>query len=421
MNTKRTGSYDVLVIGGGVIGLNVALSLVDAGRSVCLLDAGDVGAGAALGSCGTLTPSHAIPLTAPGMMKRALKSLFQPNAPLRVAPRWDAKLLRWLLRFSRESWPARFEETLLLRADLLRRSVSALRELCTQHGWHDVLHQQGHDYVAVTEASWRRLQHEAEVLRPLGVVSETLTADEIRQEHTGLNANVCGALHFPNDAHLDPRVYLRQLVQQAESMGVDVQSHTAVLALLHDAGCVQGVRTSQGDVHGQQVVVCAGAKSVELLRGVGVELPLVPGKGYSIRYQQTQPKPARPLVLDEPAVCVTYADDGLLIGSTMEFVGFDASLNQQRINAIRAGAEAFFDDLPATDSGVPWSGFRPMSVDERPIMGPIDGMRGLWVATGHGMLGVTMSALTGQVMRAWLTQQDVGFDLSPYAPSRFAR
>lgn len=420
MSMKRAGSYDVLVVGGGVIGLNVALSLADAGRSVCLLDAGDVGAGAALGSCGTLTPSHAIPLTEPGMMKRALKSLFQPDAPLRIAPRWDARLLRWLLRFSRQSWPARFEETLLLRAQLLRRSVDALKSLCAQHDWADLLREQGHDYVALTEASWQRLQHEAEVLRPLGVFSETLSVDEIRQAHPELNARVRGALHFPNDAHVDPRAYLRRLVTQARSMGIDIKEHTAALGLLHEAGRVRAVRTPEGDVHGKDVVVCAGAKSVALLRSVGVDLPVVPGKGYSIRYPQTPTQPARPLVLDEPAVCVTYADDGVLIGSTMEFVGFDASLNQKRLRAIRRGAEAFFDALPEANSGEPWCGFRPMSADERPIMGPVDAVDGLWVATGHGMLGVTMSALTGQVMRAWVTKQDAGFDVQPYRPVRFA-
>ncbi|MFZ5657800.1 MAG: NAD(P)/FAD-dependent oxidoreductase, partial [Pseudomonadota bacterium] len=146
-----------------------------------------------------------------------------------------------------------------------------------------------------------------------------------------------------------------------------------------------------------------------------------PGKGYSITYDAPALAPRRPLVLRERSVCVTAWASGFRLGSTMEFSGFDASLNARRLAALERGAAEYLHVPAGPAARERWYGWRPMCVDDVPILGPVPQHDGLWLATGHGMMGMGMSAGTGQLLADLMTGRAPAIDPAPYSPARFAR
>jgi D-amino-acid dehydrogenase len=148
-------------------------------------------------------------------------------------------------------------------------------------------------------------------------------------------------------------------------------------------------------------------------------LPIQPGKGYSITYTRPQLAPVIPMVLKERGVCVTSWASGYRLGSTMEFSGYDRSLNRTRLAALARGAAEYLHEPVGPKIEEEWYGWRPMTYDDLPILGRAPGYRNLSLATGHGMLGVTLSAATGALIAELLSGVSPSLDLKPYAPTRF--
>jgi D-amino-acid dehydrogenase len=144
-----------------------------------------------------------------------------------------------------------------------------------------------------------------------------------------------------------------------------------------------------------------------------------PGKGYSLTYERPALAPRHALTLCEPSVCVTTWSGGYRLGSTMEFSGYREGLNRPRLDALRRGASTFLREPEGRELVEEWWGWRPMSVDEVPIIGPSQRWKNLWLATAHGMLGVSMSAATGELVAAQMAGTPSAIDPAPYAPARF--
>jgi D-amino-acid dehydrogenase len=145
-----------------------------------------------------------------------------------------------------------------------------------------------------------------------------------------------------------------------------------------------------------------------------------PGKGYSITYERPALSPRRPLVLHERSVCVTTWENGLRLGSTMEFSGYDATLNRRRLGAIERSARDYMREPAGPAKREEWFGWRPMTFDDLPIIGAVPGQPHLWLATGHGMLGISMSVATAQLVADLVTGRATQIDPTPYRVERFA-
>jgi D-amino-acid dehydrogenase len=167
------------------------------------------------------------------------------------------------------------------------------------------------------------------------------------------------------------------------------------------------------------VLVALGPWSANFLAPHGIRLPIQPGKGYSQTYSPPALKPNMPLVLREHSVCVTAWDDGFRLGSTMEFSGYDASLNDRRLAALERGARDYLRDPVGPQLRERWYGWRPMTYDDLPILGAAPRLSKLWLATGHGMMGMGMSAVTGEMLAALITGKAPSLDPTPYAATRF--
>lgn len=410
---------DVLILGAGVIGLSCAYYLARAGRDVTLLDQGRPGCGSSHGNCGTITPSHAPPLAKPGAVRMALESMLRADAPFYVKPRWDPELWAWLWSFARRCNWSDFQHGLVGKARLLLDSRELLAKLVRDEALDCEFAHTGHltvfrDPAALAAFDWWR-----RALDSVGIEVHALDGPALRAREPALRDEVIGGFDTPLDAQLRPDRYVAELARVLQRMGVNIVADTEVTGFELEGADLRAVHTARGDYSGTQTVLALGAWTPQLTRQLGLKLPIQPGKGYSITTDRPITAPKVAVVCRERSVAITPWRDSYRIGSTMEFSGYDASINRRRIEAlVRSAGEYLRDPIGAVRSEE-WWGWRPMSSDDLPIIGAAGSVRDLWLATGHGMLGMSMSAATGLLIADMLCGRAPSLDPAPYSPERF--
>jgi D-amino-acid dehydrogenase len=410
---------DVLVLGAGAVGLACALYLLRQGRSVRVLEQGTVGSGSSHGNCGTITPSHAPPLAAPGSLLQALRWMLQPDAPLYVRPRLDPALANWLLRFARRCNQRDWLAATRARATLLHASRAELERLLDSAGIQCGFDPAGLLYVCRDAATLAPILAGLDALREFGIAAAPLTAQQLAREEPALKPGMAGGVLFAGDAQLRPEAYVDGLAAQVLAAGGIIENGCRVLGFDVTGERIDAVQTTNGIRRGREVVVALGAWSPQFARQLKLRLPIQPGKGYSITYSRPPQVPRRPLVLKERSVCVTTWSDGFRLGSTMEFSGYDTRLNRTRLDALVRGASEYLHAPEGPERLEEWYGWRPMTWDDLPVIGRTPRLDNAWLATGHGMLGITMSAATGRLLAEMVTGQSPFIDPAPYAPQRF--
>jgi D-amino-acid dehydrogenase len=414
--------HDVLVIGAGVIGLSCALELLKAGRGVRVIDAGRIGRGSSHGNCGTITPSHAVPLAAPGMISKALRWMLQPDAPLYIKPRWDPALWHWLWRFAARCNERDYLASARPKAAILNLSRQALEATIRGEELNCEFATEGELYVYRDSASLDAAVALVETLRPLGVRAELFGAARLNQEEPALRDGLAGAVHFPDDAALRPDRFVAELARRVRERGAHIIEECEATEFKYGPdGRIAGVGTTQGEIHPAEVVLACGAWSPRIGRELQWQLPIQPGKGYSITFSRPSQVPSRPLLLRERSVCVTTWGSGFRLGSTMEFSGYDTGLNRLRLEALRRGAAEYLREPEGAEVHEEWYGWRPMTWDDLPIIGRAAHTPNLMLATGHGMLGMSMASATARLVCDLMSGRAPPIDPLPYSPRRFAK
>jgi len=412
-------SADVLIIGGGVIGLSCAYELQRAGRQVRVLEQDRIGSGSSHGNCGTLTPSHAAPLAAPGVIAKALRWMLKPDAPLYVAPRFDPALWHWLWRFAGRCNARDCREATQAKSALLETSRTMIEDLVREQKLDCEFAASGVVYAFADPRERDATLAALPLLHEVGIATEAWDAATLAANEPSLREGLAGGLLFPGDACLRPDRYVAELARLARDVGCELIENSAVTGFRRERGRVVGVRTNHGMQRGRDVIIATGAWSPELVRQLGFALPIQPGKGYSITWDAQRAPPRRPLLLKERSVCVTAWGSGFRLGSTMEFSGYDRTLNRRRLDALETAAAEYMREPPTGTRREEWFGWRPMTWDDLPILGRAPGSDNLWLATGHGMLGVSMSAITGRLISDLMSEREPVIDPAPYSAARF--
>lgn len=413
---------DVLIVGAGVSGLAVALALLEDGRGVHVIDSGVVGGGASHGNCGTLTPSHAPPLAAPGTIAKAMRWMFTPDAPLYIKPRFDPVLWRWLAGFSLRCNHRDWLASTHAKAAMLNDSRVRIADWVRDYALDCEFTERGEDYVFHDQRALEQEMRDLPMLAEFGVASEVIDGPEYEKQEPALKPGVIGAIRFPGDAALRPDRYVAELARVVRERGGTIVEHCALESLqAGNDGVV--AQTAAGRIRARDAVIALGAWSPQLAARMGLPWlrnAIQPGKGYSITYDPPDIVPKRALTLREVSVCVTTWDSGFRLGSTMEFSGYDTVLNEQRLGALERGARKFLHCPVGPVVRERWYGWRPMSRDDIPLIGPAPGQPHLWLATGHGMMGVGMSAGTGRMLADMMAGRRPEVDPAAFAPGRFA-
>ncbi|MCI0380319.1 MAG: FAD-dependent oxidoreductase [Gemmataceae bacterium] len=409
-----------IVLGGGVIGAACAHFLQKAGWRVTVLDKGAFGRGCSHGNCGLVTPSHVLPLAAPGAMGGALRAMLRPNSPFAIKPRLDVGLWAWLLRFAR-----RCNERDLLHAGraiqaLLQSSRKLYDELIAAEAldceWDTrgllfVLHSRhGMQHFAATDALLRKQFNQT---------AQRLDGDEVTAFEPALKSGLAGGFYYDSDAQLRPDRLMSSWKSRLATYGVQVLENCQATEFVADAGTARALRTSRGDLEADAFVVAAGAWTPLLNKELGCAIPIQPGKGYSITMARPARCPKVPLLFEEHRVGVTPFQSGYRLGSTMEFAGYDASLNRKRLNLLREGARHYLYEPECDPVEEEWFGWRPMTPDSLPIIDRSPALDNVVIAAGHNMLGLSMAPATGKLVAQMLSGAPTHLDPTPYRATRF--
>lgn len=415
-----TTHADVLVIGGGIVGVSAAYYLARDGLNVHLVEQGDIAAGSSYGNAGLVTPSDSTPLPSPAALRKGLRWMLDPTSPLYIKPRSDLGLLSWLWRFRAACSEEAFHRALPVLGALSRLSLTLYQQLVEEEKIQAVFEQSGLLLLYLTEAGFEEGQHFAATMRERGITSEVLSSDEVRARVPQARANIVGGIYFHEDAHIEPAGFTRQLADRAQARGATLHTRTEVLGLEVADGRVARVRTTRGDVVADTVVLAAGAWSPLLARDVGLRLPIQAAKGYSITIRRPEGFAETPLILDEAKVAVTPMGEWLRFAGTLELAGLDMHINPVRVEAIKQGVRRYLDVDPDAEPLVElWRGLRPCTPDGYPIIGRAPRVSNLIIAAGHCMLGITQGPGTGKLVADLVAGREPAIDMAPFAITRF--
>ena len=410
----------VLVVGGGVIGTACAYYLGRSEWTVTVVDQGSFGMGCSHANCGFVCPSHVLPLAAPGAVRTALKSLFQRNAPFSIKPRFDPALWGWLYRFAR-----RCNHHDMLEAG---RAIQALLD-SSRRLYDDLVRDEALDCEWETRGllfvlrSRPAMEHYAATDKLLSELfhlpAKRLDGDALTAFEPALLPGLAGGWFYAGDAHLRPDKLMASWRRVLEARGVTIREGCAVHSIVGEGGRARAVVTSHGEITADAFVFAAGALAPRLSKSLGCPIPIQPGKGYSL----TMPRPARcpsvPLIFEEHRVAVTPMRSGYRLGSTMEFAGYDATLNPRRLDLLKEAARHYLHEPCAEPVVEEWFGWRPMTYDGKPIIGRSPALANVVIAAGHNMLGLSMAPATGKLVAEMLNDEAPHLDPTPYAATRF--
>ncbi len=412
---------DVLIIGGGVVGLCCAYFLRQAGASVRVVTRDRVGAGASSINAGMIVPSHFVPLASPGILAKGLKWLLRPGSPFTIFPIARPELVLWLNRFRLSCNAKHLDYAMPILKNLTYKGLVWLRQIILQESLDCDWQERGLLMLYRTEHGRKEAERLVALADQVGVEARFLTEEHLDSVDAHLGCRASYGVYFPRDAHLQPEAFVAALSRRLQDLGVEFFEHTEVRSLGVQNARVERVETGRGDFSADHVVVAAGAWSSRLLRPIGVRLLLQPGKGYSLTYPQVKAPFSVPIILDEDRVAITPFRDGLRIGGTMEINGFRPRLNERRMRAMLKAVARNFPALSALrpEQARPGVGFRPLTPDGLPVIERNARYSNLYLATGHGMLGLTLAAITGKLISELVAGTATTVEVQPFRSERF--
>ncbi|GAC88251.1 D-amino acid dehydrogenase small subunit [Gluconobacter thailandicus F149-1 = NBRC 100600] len=393
----------IIVMGAGVIGVTTAWYLAQEGHEVEVIDRQPgVGLETSFANAGQVSPGYSTPWAMPGLPFKVAKWMTSKHSPLVVRPRFDTAMFRFmgelLANCSEKAYDIN-KSRMLRIAEYARDKIDALRD---ETGITYDGDQKGLIQLFRTDA---QVEHAAEDMRLLaesGVDHQLLNVDEIIAHEPGLahaRHRLRGGLRLPGDQTGDAHLFTRRLAAMAEQKGVKFRLGTNIEAIEATSDSILSIRTSAGRLKADAYVLALGSYSPRLMKPLELRLPIYPVKGYSLTMPITDESRAPVSTVNDETykVAITRLGDRIRIGGTAELTGFSLRLSPDRRETLELSFNEMYGggDLSAARY---WTGLRPCTPDGTPIVGPSPRYENLWLNTGHGTLGWTMAAGSGQIV-----------------------
>lgn len=414
---------EVIIIGGGIIGLSSAFYLQQAGYTVTVIDRTDMQQGCSFGNAGYICPSHFVPLATPGIVRQGLKWMMDPKSPFYIKPSLSSSMIQWGWQFMKSATKSHVERSAVPLRDIALLSKQLYEEWNRIPGLDFSYDPKGMLELFNTEENAHHAEHTVKDALALGIEARMIDAQTLQQMEPDTPIKALGAIYFPGDAQLYPNQLMQSLMTYLRQHGVRFVSNQEVTAFITEGNRVQGVKTTTGFHTADHVVVAAGVWSRELAQQLRLNIPMVGGRGYSVTFEDAPYKVRHSVILSEARVAISPMNGNKIrFGGTMEITGLNAPPRMQRVEGILASVKRYF---PAYDIPVPapekvWYGYRPCSADGLPHIGTLERYPNVTVATGHSMLGISLGAATGKLVSELVARVPASMDITPFKVERFS-
>ena len=410
----------VIVVGAGHIGLACAHYLQQDGYDVTVVDRAEVGGACSHANCGYIAACHILPLTTPSAILEGLLSLFKPRAAFRIKPQARPELLRWMFEFGRRCTHRRMLEAANVLHPLLEATTAEYHALLADPSLACEWQQQGMLFVFKGEKSLGEFADEDALLtREFGATAQYIKGTDLPQFEPALIDGLAGGYYYAVDSHLRPDRLNASLMTALQEDGVRVVENCEVEGIEKDAGRISRLRTSKGEMTADRYVFATGAWSSTLAEDLECNIPVEPGKGYSVTMSRPEIMPTHPLLIPEKRIGVTPFESGYRIASMMEFAGFDTSIPDFRIRQLQDSARPYLKNPTGPTVEETWYGWRPMTWDSLPIVGWVPNLDNALLATGHNMLGLTLAPVTGRIVADLVSERPSDLPVDAISPARF--
>jgi D-amino-acid dehydrogenase len=416
---------DVLIVGGGVVGLFCAFFLRRDGHRVVVVDRGPIGgpASCSSGNTGFVGTQGAAPLAGPGALDVSslggLLRLLDPRSPLYLRPHWDTGLARWLWQLRRVCNDRDAASGFRVLLEMKLRSLAILREICSEPALASTFTSRGMVLAYRTAVGFERARRSVPAMVAAGVPLRLLDGSELRALEPDVELTVHGALFNDDGAALRVPDFLLRFADVLRAMGVEIYPDTEVLGFETEHRAVTRVRTTRGDVRPRETVIAAGTWSVDCARMLNLRLLLQPVRGYSITTPTSPGAPTRPIALIEGRVAVMPLGDRLRVAGSLELSGRGSAPPDHRLATLARTVERYLPRLELTRSPQIWSGLRPCTPDSLPLVGRAAHLNNVSVACGHGHIGMGLAPVTGRLVAQIVSGERPDLNLGPLRPSRF--
>ncbi|MEP6502244.1 MAG: D-amino acid dehydrogenase [Betaproteobacteria bacterium] len=416
----------IVILGSGVIGTTAAYYLARDGHQVTVLERRS---GPALetsfANAGEVSPGYSAPWAGPGVPLKAIKWMLMRHSPLVIKSILDPALLRWGSQMLANCTESRYRVNKARMVRVAEYSRDCLQLLRRETGIRYDERTKGTLQLFRTQKQLDGVGSDIDVLRQFGVPFELLDRDGYLKHEPALASvkeKFVGGLHLPGDETGDCFKFTTELAKLAEDLGVKFKFGVEIEKLKGDHHGISGVQTKQGMVFADRYLLALGSYSTGMLKEVGLKVPVYPVKGYSITVPISDASMApESTVMDEThKVAVTRLGDRIRVGGTAQLSGFDLSLSEARRRTLEFVVGDLFPRGGDVSRAESWTGLRPMTPDGTPILGP-SSIANLWLATGHGTLGWTMAAGTGQLLADWMAGRRPAIDTEGLTMARYDR
>jgi D-amino-acid dehydrogenase len=394
----------VAVVGAGIIGACVSLALAKRGAEVVLVDRDEPGRGCSYGNSGAISAGSVAPVAMPGVLASVPKMLLDDESPLFLPPGYLPKALPWLLKFVASATAARVAESAKSLDGFHRGAVEKHVSLAAEVGVPELILRRGHLHLYPDEAALAKDAGGWRMREAYGYKFERLDRGGILALEPGVGERYKIGVYLADHATiLNPLRYVQAIVRKFSSMGGQVQrADVRKLQSLPQSRWRLDAGSATGDF--DHAIVAAGAWSPRLLDPLGVHVSLESQRGYHVQFPGASHMVSRTVILADKKIFVTPMEEGLRVGGTVEIAGLHRPPDPRRAAILEKIVRETF---PGLDGIWPtmWMGHRPCMPDSVPVVGPAEGKPGLWLALGHGHLGMTDSIGTSERIAAALLPQ----------------
>ena len=408
----------IAVVGTGIVGVCTAAWLQRDGHRITFVDPRPPGEACSFGNAGSLSPSACLPVGMPGQWKKVPGWLLDPLGPLTVRWRYLPAALPWLIRFLRHSTPEEVTRIATALRGLLAPIFESYGPLLEHAGAADLVRRSGCLYVYSSHEVARQWQWGMNLRRSLGVQLRDVEEDELVALEPDLRGRFCFGLLAPeNGSTLDPSALVKAIHAKCVSDGAGNVPESA-LGFESSAKRISGVKTKNGVLACEGVVIAAGAWSAPLASQLGANVPLETQRGYHVTVKSTNLALRHTVMAVEHNLMINPMRMGLRLAGTVEFAGLEAPPRYERARALLEKGRELFPHLDTSDCSE-WMGHRPCLPDSLPVIGRAPAVENAWLAFGHGHVGMCGGATTGREIANLVAGRPPQVNLSAFAADRF--